>query len=44
MADLTPTTVNDAIVAAVQAEPAWLDLDASIDKTIELLKVRDLDS
>lgn len=38
MADVAPASVKDAIVAAVQAEPAWLDLDASIDRTIELLK------
>ena len=25
-------------VAVVQAAPAWLDLDASVDKTIELIE------
>ena len=25
-------------VGAVQAEPEWLDLEASIDKTIDLIK------
>ena len=25
-------------VGAVQAEPVWLDLDATIDKTIDLIK------
>lgn len=25
-------------VGAVQAEPAWLDLEASVDKTISLIK------
>lgn len=34
-----PTNPNTMVrVGAVQAEPVWLDLDGSVDKTISLIK------